>query len=53
MALQPVGSVPGDTRIRTKLVGTRSDAGAFPEPPRRRRGLFECVFPLQLECRAR
>jgi cysteine-rich repeat protein len=51
MALQPVGSVPGDTRIRTKLVGTRSDAGAFPEPPRRRRGLFECVFPLQLECR--
>jgi cysteine-rich repeat protein len=51
MALQPVGSVPGDTHIRTKLVGTRSDAGAFPEPPRRRRGLFECVFPLQLECR--
>ena len=51
VALQPVGSVPGGTNIRTKLVGTRSDAGAFPEPPRRRRGLFECVFPVQLECK--
>jgi cysteine-rich repeat protein len=51
VALEPTGSIPGDTHIRTKLVGTRSDVGVFPEPPPRRRGLFECVFPLQLECR--
>jgi cysteine-rich repeat protein len=49
-ALRQVGEIDVDIRIRTSVAGGRSDTGPFPELPPRRRGLFECSLPLQLDC---